>query len=316
MKTAIRKLISPMEKYLFAELIWMGFKYTKKRRENPLLKPLSWMIRKNVEILINRMKIVRKDNSFANEAGTLEEILKKLDLQSQYLVDIGAADGIRQSSTAHFLNNRGWIGALFEYDPDSFSRLAYLYNDRQDITLCKSKVTPLNTPKLLEALNVPQDFGYLNIDIDSYDLAVLRAMLDAGFKPSIISMEINENFGPEFYFEVTWNENHSWNGDHFFGCSLAAAMSTLSGYGYVLVKMEYNNAIFVGLKDSSRFELPSDLKQAYLEGYLNKKNRLDLFPWNHLLEFMHSNLPSQEKIKKIEYLFREYSGHYILKELY
>lgn len=316
MKPFIRKILAPFERYIAIELIWMILKYQKAKLIKPNLYSLKWLIRKDIELLINRLKIIRTDNSFANESATIAEIVNKLAINRKYLVDIGAADGIRQSPTALFLNELGWEGSLFEYDPDSFARLAFLYNHRQDLSLCKTKITPFNTAEILTALNVPKNFGYLNIDIDSYDLSVLRAMLDSDFRPSIISMEINENFGPEYYFEVKWNENHTWKADHFFGCSLTAANSTLATYNYVLVKMEYNNAIFVTRQESSSFKLPTDMKQAYLEGYLNKKDRLDLFPWNQDLEFMHSELPSSEKIKKIEDLFHEYSGHYILKEFH
>ncbi len=315
MKKIIHKLLAPFERFIVAELLWMVSKYLRTNSKDSKLKPLRWLVRKSLESLINRMKLVRGDNSFANESIELKKILDTLDIEDNYLVDIGAADGIRQSSTSMFINEYGWSGTLFEYDAESFARLAFLYNDRKDLFLCKSKVSPLNIASLLQGLNVPQTFGYLNIDIDSYDLSVIRNMFESGFKPSVISMEINENFSPDFYFEVLWDENHSWNSDHFFGCSLAAANSTLTEFGYVLVKMEYNNAIFVKETESKKFNLPSNLVQAYKEGYLDKANRLELFPWNDDLEFMHSDLPIREKIAKIDHLFLNYRGKYILKEI-
>lgn len=315
MKTILRKLISPLEKYLLAELVWMAIKYTKNRRTKSSLKTLRWMLRKCLELFINRMKIVRKDNSFANEATTLEDVLNQFHPKGKFLVDIGAADGIRQSSTAHFLNNLGWGGALFEYDSDSFSRLAYLYNDREDITLCKSKVTPQNIAGLLNSLGVPKNFDYLNIDVDSYDLSILREMLEADFKPSMISMEVNENFPPEIYFEVVYNENHFWRGDHFFGCSLSAANETLTKYGYLLVCMEYNNAIFIDSQFSSKVQTQKNLKTAYAEGDLNKPDRKQLFPWNEDTEFLLTDIQVNEKITKVNNLFSQYEGKYIIKEV-
>jgi hypothetical protein len=50
---------------------------------------------KNCELFVNRMKVVRQDNSFANEAATLEKIFNQLEIKEKFLVDIGAADGIR-----------------------------------------------------------------------------------------------------------------------------------------------------------------------------------------------------------------------------
>jgi hypothetical protein len=37
----------------------------------------------------------------------------------------------------------------------------------------------------------------------------------------------------------------SWEGDNFYGCSLEAANQMLIKYNYVLLKQEFNNAVFV-----------------------------------------------------------------------
>lgn len=315
MNKTIRKLLSPFEKYLWAEIVWMVIKYIRNKRANSELKSLRWVLRKNCELFVNRMKVVRQDNSFANEAATLEKILHQLEIKEKFLVDIGAADGIRQSSTARFLNNLGWAGALIEYDSDSFSRLAFLYNDRQDLTLCKSKVSPMNIAGLLKSLGVPQEFGYLNIDIDSYDLAILREMLESDFVPAVISMEINETFPPEIYFEVIYTENHLWQGDHFFGCSLAAAHSTLKKYGYSLACMEYNNAVFVNKEHSLKIQTQDDLNTAFKEGYVNKVDRKTLFPWNVDMEFLLLASPTSGKIEEIQRRFMKYTEKYRIYEV-
>ena len=314
MRNCFRKALQPFEKFILAELIWMMSKYLRARSRNQKIKPLNWLIRKNIELLVNRMKIVREDNSFANESAAIEQIFEKLVIDEKYLVDIGAADGIRQSSSAVFLNERGWSGSLFEYDSDSFSKLAFLYSDREDLQLCNSKITPMNISGLLEHLGVPKNFGFLNIDIDSYDLSVVREILNSGFSPHAISMEINENFPPEIQFEVLFDDNHSWESNHFFGCSLSAANTTLVSLGYVLVKVEYNNAIFIRGIDAAKFLLPDNIKQAYNDGYLNRDNRNQLFPWNRDMEFLHSEHSTQEKIREVNKLFLRYDQKYLISE--
>lgn len=144
MKQTFKKILGPFERFILIEFVWMLYKYSTARKSNPKLSPLSWIIRKNIELIINQMKIVRSDNSFANEAATLNELLEKLEINNKFLVDIGAADGIRQSSAVMFLVKYYWSGALFESDSASFAKLAYLYIDRDDLRLCKSKVTPIN----------------------------------------------------------------------------------------------------------------------------------------------------------------------------
>ena len=316
MTKTIKKIFLPFERFITVELLWMTFKYLIARQSNHSLKPFSWLVRKNTETLINRTKIVRKDNSFANESETLEAIFTNINVQERFLVDIGASDGIRQSSTSLFLVKYGWKGALFESQADSFSKLAFLYNDRNDLQLYKGKVTPANISGLLEHMSISKNFGFLNIDIDSYDLAVLREMLEYGFNPSVISMEINEIFPPEIYFEVLFEPEHSWNGDHFFGCSLAAANVTMLALGYSLVRVEYNNAFFVRKNETSAIVNSLNINDAYSDGYRSRKDRHQLFPWNLDVEYLHSNLSTVEKIDRIQNMFSGYKGKYILHEIH
>ena len=289
--------------------MWLMLKYAKSRRQEKHLKPLHWLIQKSIQMFTNRLKIVRKENSFAGEGKVLQETMNKLGISGGYLVDIGAADGIRQSSTSEFLKQNTWHGALFELDPESFSRLAFLYCSSDSVSLTKIKVTPDNVVKIFEGMEVPHSFEYLNIDIDSYDLSILRVLLDAGYKPEIISMEVNEKFPPNIYFEVLYNEDHFWSGDHFFGCSLTAAHETLATRGYSLHSLEYNNAIFVLSNSTLGNKSEINLLNIYQNGYLFKSDRKMLFPWNEDFEIIHS-LDSSTSIKFLNKRFANYTGIY------
>lgn len=302
-----KRVFSPLEKFLIIETVWLMMKYAKKRRQEKNLKSLHWLIQKSVQMFTNRLKIVRKENSFAGEGKILQDTMNKLGISGGYLVDIGAADGIRQSSTSEFLKLNTWQGALLELNPESFSRLAFLYCSSDLVSLAKLKVTPENVVKIFEGVGVPRTFEYLNIDVDSYDLSILRVLLDAGYKPEIISMEINEKFPPNIYFEVLYDENHFWSGDHFFGCSLTAAHETLSIRGYTLNSLEYNNAIFVNSDLILRDESEIDLLHIYQNGYLFKPDRKLLFPWNEDFEDIHS-MGGDDSIKFLNNKFASYGG--------
>ncbi len=173
----------------------------------------------------------------------------------------------------------------------------------------------MNIPGLLKSLGVPQGFGYLNIDIDLYDLAVLREILESDFVPTVTSMEINENFPPEIYFEVVYTDNHFWQGDHFFRCSLAEAHSTLKEYRYSLACMEHNNSIFVSKEHSLNIQTQDVLKTAFKEGYVDKVDRKTLFPWNVDKEFLLLESPTEEKIATLNDLFSKYKEKYLIKEV-
>lgn len=305
----LKRILSPLEKFQIIETVWLMLKYTKNRRQEKNLESLNWLILKSIQMFTNRLKIVRKENSFAGEGKILQETMNKLGIAGGYLVDIGAADGIRQSSTSQFLKHNTWQGALLELNPESFSRLAFLYCSSDSVSLAKIKVTPENVVKIFEGVEVPRTFEYLNIDVDSYDLSILRALLDAGYEPEIISMEVNEKFPPNIYFEVLYSEDHFWSGDHFFGCSLTAAHETLSTRGYTLHSLEYNNAIFVNSNSTLGNESEINLLTIYQNGYLFKSDRKILFPWNEDFEIIHS-LDSNASIKFLSEKFSAYTGIY------
>lgn len=310
MHSRIKKWLAPLEDIQLLETSWLTWKYFRAKKSNKSLPSISYILLKAVELYTNRLKIVRTDNSFAGEHLSLAETMANLEIANGYLVDIGAADGIRQSSTVGFLKKSSWEGTLFEYSSDSFSRLAFLYSDSQKINLAKAKVTPKNVAALFEGFDIPQNFEYLNIDIDSYDLSILRELIDSGYRPKIISMEVNEKFPPNIYFEVLYSPDHAWTGDHFFGCSLSAAHESLVTRGYKLHNLEYNNAIFV----DSHLEIVQevDLKAVYSKGYLSKTDRLMLFPWNENIELL-QNLTSEESESYLNTLFDRYKGKYRLE---
>jgi len=118
---------------------------------------------------------------------------------------------------------------------------------------------------------VPKQIAYLNMGIDSYDLSVLRNFIDGKIRPLVISMEINEKFPPNIDFEVLYSEEHYWQGDHFFGCSLTAAFSAMSLRNYSLVNFHFNNAIFIDARQTSAVPAITDLCVAYKKAICNKK---------------------------------------------
>jgi hypothetical protein len=228
-----------------------------------------------------------------------------------YFVDVAASNGVHSSFIWPLLNSGSWAGLSVEMDPRKFAKLSYLYSRFDDVNLARIKVTPRNVCALLESHLVGHKFELLNLDIDSYDLAVLEAMLNGGFRPKVISMEINEKIPPPIMFEVRYQDDHYWAGDHFYGCSLASAQEKLSAYDYVLKEMVGGNAQFVEkslIRDG--FELPS-LEEAYDLGYRHLPDRRGKFFYNsdvdHWLEIGTEAAKSQ-----ITGFFAQYAGQFDL----
>ena len=62
---------------------------------------------------------------------------------------------------------------------------------------------------------MPKNLTFINLDIDSYDLEIINQILDSGFKPDIVSIEINEKIPPPIYFSVTYDQKSLLEGRPF-----------------------------------------------------------------------------------------------------
>jgi hypothetical protein len=253
-----------------------------------------------------------ENQSFAGERETLERLAELVGLHAGFVVDIAASDGVSQSSTIGFFASSGWRGLAVEMDPQKFSKLAQTYAAFELATLARTRVTPSNVACVLEAFEVPKNFSVLNLDIDSYDLRVLEACLQAGYKPSVVTMEINEKVPAGVFFTVEYDAEHFWQGDHFYGCSVDAASEIVKPYGYILWKVQYNNAFFV---DSSvctpgMTDLPAGM--AWKSGYRDAPNRRELFSYNSDVEHW-LELEPEAAVATIRDFYSDYEGKYSIR---
>ncbi len=244
------------------------------------------------------------------EANKLLEICRELNISNGYYVDIGASDGWSSSATFPFAKNKNFSGLSIELDDKKFKKMQYIYKDFEKIYLSNSKVTPLNVLNIFKDFDVPQNFDVLNLDIDSYDLFVIKKLLQ-DYQPNIISMEINEKIPVPIYFTVTYDEEHFWKGDHFFGCSLQAAYEELIKFDYKLYTVLYNNAIFISNKMNIKF--PNfTVKEFYENGYVNKLDRKEKFSYNNDVDIL-LEMSSEEAINFINDKFNNYKGKFQLE---
>ena len=279
---------------------------------------LTKLINKNLKIqmILFRLKTkiinYRKTGFEHLELLTIEEIVSKLDLKNKSYVDIGAGNGFSSSATYAFAKNSKWRGLSIEASELSFKKMAYIYKNFKNAFVNREKVTPNNIIQILNNYEIPKNFGILNIDIDSYDLDVLKAIIDNRYKPSIISAEINEKIPPPIQFSVLYDEKHSYNNDDFYGCSISALYKYLSEKDYILVDLLYINAIFVDRKYIQLLEPLTD-SEAYVAGYKNRIDKYELLKHNKKFdELLH--MDSSEVINYIEDLFQKYKGKYYLKK--
>jgi hypothetical protein len=175
--------------------------------------------------------------------------------------------------------------------------------------LLRARVTPDNVLNLLAACDTPKDFGFLSLDIDSYDYFVLEKILSA-YRPSLICTEINEKIPPPVRFSVKWHEDYSWNKDHFFGQSLAMAEGLAKQNQYDLVQLEYNNAFFIPHEINPMGAITA--ADAWRKGYVDRPDRLQRFPWNKDVEPL-ITMPTQEVLTSLRERFKGYNDKFILE---
>tara|TARA_B100000745_G_C20112767_1_gene380862 strand:+ start:70 stop:945 length:876 start_codon:yes stop_codon:yes gene_type:complete len=242
------------------------------------------------------------------EYDEINNLLGEINCSSGYIVDIAASDGVSQSCTLPFFKKERWSGLAIEMDPAKFTKLAYVYEKFINARLARVRVVPSNIRSILEGFEVPKDFSFLNIDIDSYDLEVINEILSSGFKPLLISMEINEKIPPSMFFTVKFNDKHYWQGDHFFGCSIGAAVEIIKPHGYKLSHITRSNAFFVC---SNTFVDKEDLdaSTAYDQGYRYIKNRELLYPYNKDVDCL-LEMNDEESLAFINKYFAKYAGKY------
>jgi hypothetical protein len=196
----------------------------------------------------------------------LSNIFSDLGLQKGVFVDIGAYDGVNHSHT-RALVEKGWQGLMLEYEPFRFATLAELYRLFPQITLTRCKVTPHNVLSLLEAAEIPTQFDFLSLDIDSYDYFVLEQILSK-HRPTVICTEINEVIPPPIRFAVKYNPHFELDlSQRFYGMSLAAVADLAKRHGYALMHMYYMDLFLIDLNflEGEEEDLPGFYRQHFLD---------------------------------------------------
>lgn len=248
--------------------------------------------------------------SWIDEEIVLEKLLEDLSNENTIktiYVDIGAGNGSTMSNTARLAKN-GWTGLDLEASSQSEEEFAKIYMDYPLVKFHLDKVTPLNVNQLLQAYNIPKDFGVLSLDIDGYDYFVLQNLLQE-YRPRIIITEINEKIPPPLEFTVLFDETYSWERNHFYGQSICKLKKLCDAYNYAIVHLEYNNVFLVPMEIYKG--RPLSAQEAYSEGYKNRPKRVEFFPWNLDMEYLLTATP-EESCLFLNQFFKKYEGKYTL----
>jgi len=273
----------------------------------PLPASLKQLIQKSIPApLWRRLKEMQREAAF-NGAGpySFDEptILRHVDGRpgiTPFFVDIGAQDGVLGSQTLA-LAKRGWRGVNYEADAALFEGMTVRYAAMPEIKIRRELVTPGGVAEMLRRDGAPRQFGFLSLDIDSFDYYVLEAVLE-DFEPSVICVEINEMIPPPIDFKVEYRPDIMWSGDRFQGFSIQAAKALCHRFGYAISELHYNNLLLVRSPGAQVSD--EEIARAYAEGYALKPDRDRVFPWNAEYAGL-LTVPPEQALARISALFRD-----------
>jgi hypothetical protein len=176
---------------------------------------------------------------------------------SRCVVNIGSHDGI-SGDPCYPLFRDGWRGwAVDSRDADSEVGLAAQRNlDLPGVSLSLGTfVTSKNIAGLLYEHGASTDCDLIKIDIDSFDGAVIEAMLTGGWAPRVFCIEINACFPPPFTFKLP---EQDLNGPRrimdyeffvslgLYGCSAAWAAKIFEKHGFTFSQYEFGFPTLIG----------------------------------------------------------------------
>ena len=133
------------------------------------------------------------------EDGVIEELFRRLDIRSGWVVEFGAWDGAHLSNTFRLIErNRGFRAVYIEGDEERFGKLQCTAGK------FKNRIVPIcafvqpdgarSLDKLLGSVSVPHDFELLSVDVDGIDYQIWERLSE--YSPKVVVIEINSSMPP------------------------------------------------------------------------------------------------------------------------
>ena len=212
----------------------------------------------------------RSNISQAEQDVKLQHLFEELHISGGAFVEFGYPMHI--GSNTHALTMRGgWTGQQIDGDcPRKFPGYSII-----DQSMCrKERIYSTNIVQLFRKYAVPKEAEYVSIDIDTYDVWVLAALLSESseFRPKVLTVEYNSNFPYSHeaalaFPDPTWPSREApvplnpsphtgtrparathflgWDKECYFGSSARAIELVAKDRGYVVVDIEPGFDVFL-----------------------------------------------------------------------
>lgn len=209
----------------------------------------------------------KKMFSQTDEDGLSYEIIKRLGIEKGVFAEFGVGNGTENNTLSLVgLKWRGfWVGnedLAINTNPSGEPQPNFVYQ-KDFVTL--DNVVGLVASGLAAIGQERLDF--MSLDLDGNDLHLVKAVLAAGYQPSVFVVEYNAKFLPPAEFVIDYNPEHWWDHTDYMGASLTSYVKLFEAHDYFLVccnSFNGANAFFVKRQHRDLFpEVPDDLEQLW-----------------------------------------------------
>jgi len=199
------------------------------------------------------------------EDGIIDFLSSNLLISSRTFIEIGTSNGLA-NNTAYLALVKKYCGLMVEGNNLHVKLSSIIYNlFNKGVRSLNLFISKDNIRIFLdETVTLSPDV--FSIDIDGNDYWVMEALLENSFRPQIIVVEYNANFGPTRAVTIPYKVDFDYSKAHpsrlYFGVSIAAWIKLLKKYNYEFVTVESNgqNAFFVN-NDSMSSEFLSCIEK-------------------------------------------------------
>lgn len=179
----------------------------------------------------------------------------------RFAVDFGINNG--EGPSANVFRNLLYRGIAVEGDENYFPALKFFFINTK-VTISINFITPKSSLVLLREAGIPKKFNYFKIDLDADDCATIIAVMEGGYRPAVLQVEINFEVPPPFSFVVFPLKKYGYDRHYgFCQCSFSAMLEIASEYGYTLVAVGGTKDMLFVRNEISKFLPRLDTDNGY-----------------------------------------------------
>jgi hypothetical protein len=192
------------------------------------------------------------------EDGILREILRRIEKENGWFVEIGSGDGLENNT--RLLLETGWEGVWIDGSNGccSLARQAnQKFVENRKLKICNSLVTAENVNDILIEMEVPPQIDVLSLDVDLNTYHVWEKLEKAS--PLVAIIEYNGFFPADSDWIAEYNPCGWWDGGFNMGAALKPLeeLSRKKGYRLIGCDLSGANAFFIR-EDLAEIHFPTD----------------------------------------------------------